>query len=34
MVKWIGNLTGKKIIKVILSAMTDIADLHGSYEQV
>jgi hypothetical protein len=34
MVHWIGYMLGKNIVKVMLSTMTDMADLLGSYEQV
>lgn len=34
MVHMMGYLLGKSVVKVILSTMTDMADLLGSYEQV
>ncbi len=34
MVQMMGYLLGKSVVKVILSTMTDMADLLGSYEQV
>lgn len=34
MVHMMGYLLGKTVVKVILSTMTDMADLLGSYEQV
>jgi hypothetical protein len=34
MAEWLGYLMNKVIVKVILSTMTDMADMLGSYEQV
>jgi hypothetical protein len=34
MVNWIGYMLSKNVVKVMLSTMTDMADLLGSYEQV
>jgi hypothetical protein len=34
MAGWLGYMMKKQVVKVILSTMTDMADLLGSYEQV
>lgn len=34
MAEWLGYIMKKSVVKVILSTMTDMADMLGSYEQV
>jgi hypothetical protein len=34
MAEWLGYILNKSVVKVILSTMTDMGELLGSYEQV
>ena len=34
LVEMLGGVMGKKVVKVVLSTMTDMGELLGSYEQV